>query len=150
MIYDTLDEALNSIDKLGDYSISDLLDHYDIDWVYSHDLPANISGLSIPVTRTIFINSNFEADEQVKYHELIHCLIHGSFEPFYNSSYVVSTRTEAEANLGSFYLMIKRYIGLSDDEINFSNFDITRFMKNYSVQPRFYYLIEQAAHMVFD
>lgn len=124
MLFDTLDSALASIDKSSDYNLDRLIKSYDIDCRYEY-LPNSIRGYSMPLTRTMFINSSLEFPDRVKAHELIHCLIDDSAEPLIESTYVSNSRIENRADHGGLYLMIKEYItltGIEPEDFNVLNF----------------------------
>ncbi|WP_334427176.1 MULTISPECIES: hypothetical protein [unclassified Levilactobacillus] len=146
-LFDGLDSALADINTLQDYNLDRLISRYDIDF-QSVQLPVDINGYSMPLTRTMFVNQNTKYTDRVKAHELIHCLVDDSVEPLMEGSLINGSRIERRADLGSFYLLIKEYQSLYD--IDPEVFSIVRFCEFAHVPSKYFYTAADAAEKVFD
>ncbi|AVK60563.1 hypothetical protein C5Z25_01710 [Lactobacillus sp. CBA3605] len=135
MIFETLDDALADISKLGTWDSDRLIAHYDISCQYTDDLPENVNGYSIPLTRTMFVNERAASPYHVQDHELMHCLTDSSSEPLIETAMVSNTKIEFRANFGAFCIMVMDYITKSGIEPE--DFDILRFGKAYNIDTKY-------------
>jgi len=135
MIFETLDNALADISTLGTWDSDRLIAHYDVSCHYTDDLPDNVNGYSIPLTRTMFVNEKAASPYHVQDHELIHCLTENSSEPLIETSLVSNSKIEFKANFGAFCIMVMDYITKTGIEPN--DFDIVRFGENYNLESKY-------------
>ncbi|CAM3210342.1 hypothetical protein [Lactiplantibacillus plajomi] len=135
MIYDTLDEALTDIDKIGTWDPDYLISHYELDYRLVSDLPDNVSGYSLPLTRTFFVNSKAYSIVFSKCHEIMHCLLDSTSEPLIDASMVSNSKIEARANHGAFYIMVRHYMNQTGLEP--ADFDVVRFGETCNLKPKF-------------
>ncbi|WP_338208268.1 hypothetical protein [Lactiplantibacillus paraxiangfangensis] len=147
MIFETLDEALADISTLGTWDSDRLIAHYDVSCHYTDDLPDNVNGYSIPLTRTMFVNEKAASPYHVQNHELVHCLTESSSEPLIETSMVSNSKIEFKANFGAFCIMVMDYI--SKTGIEPENFDISRFGDAYKIDSKYLLIARNAAeHML--
>jgi len=147
MLFDTLNSALADINASRDYNLDHLINRYDIDCQYQA-LTGNIKGFSLPLTRTMFINSDLQNTDQVKAHELIHCLLDDSVEPLLETSMVNNSKIENRADWGGLYLMLKEYQSLYD--VNPESFNIVSFCEQSHIPSKYEFLAASAAEQAFD
>lgn len=139
MIYDTLEESLVALDELGTYDPAEIIKAYHIDLNYA-PMPTHISGYTFPLTRTLFINERFNGHTSEVHpicHEIMHCLLDSSVEPLLESSYVSNSKIEARANDGAFYIMMKWYLQMSENDS--ADFDFIRFLDAFKIPPKLTY-----------
>lgn len=147
MIFDSLKEALSSLDDFPSYDIDAFMRYYHISLHYTESLPDNINGYSIPLTRTMFINEKSKDQLFVKHHEFIHCLLDENAEPLIESQYMEGTRIEHRADVGALSMMIKeyvRYLDLKPSELN-----IMHFQQYYGLDDMYLYDIASAVEKLY-
>ncbi|VDG18187.1 hypothetical protein [Lactobacillus sp. CBA3605] [Lactiplantibacillus mudanjiangensis] len=145
MIYETLDEALIDISKLGTWDVDRLIKHYGIECEYTDALPDNVNGYTFPLSKTIFVNTKAQAKRYVKSHEFSHCLLDDTDEPLVETSMVSNSKIETRANLGAFYMMVKHYV--SQTGITPNEFNILRFGEAYELAPKYAFMAGNAAEL---
>ena len=143
MIYDTLQEALTDMETLGTWDPDRLIRYFGITYHYTSDLPDNINGYSLPLTRTFFINENTKSPIFVKCHELQHCFLDPTVEPLFDTCMVSISKIESRANRGAFYIMIKNYLNTTDIEPD--DFNILRFAESYQLETKHLLFIRNVA-----
>lgn len=148
MIFNSLDEALQSIDTITPFNIDCLIQTFHIRLHYSEELPRSINGFVFPLTRTIFVNSMSHDKTFVKYHEFIHCLVDDSVEPLVESSYVSNTKIEHRANVGALSIMIKEYMTILD--IDARQFNVMQFQQYYGLQDKYLYDVASVFESVLN
>lgn len=139
MRYASLDEFFNELDD-------DVTDPYkianDFDCrIVESELPSSVYGFSEPISQYIVINKSI--DKRFKYFVVAHELVHSLLDChlcYLESGSVNTLKTEARANFGAYYLLIRNYIALTG--FNLQEININAFMNAYHLPSYFYYFIE--------